>query len=453
MEDHALKDEPKELLEILETGSIEEIREHLATLSANDVVYALSHIRQEDRLKLLTLLDPQEAAEIIDDIPYVQAVDILGELESGEAAAIIREMDSDDQADVLSDIEKAEAEAIIGELDSENALRIRKLIQYDHDTAGGLMITEFLAFDQHMTVGDVARHLQENSQEYEKYNVQYIYVTDEGKFKGVIQMRSLLLSKPSTSLESVLMPNALTVNDHTPFEKLVSFFDTHDFYGVPVVNDKNDLLGVVLRKHVREEQSEISNMELLETQGIIGGEELRTMPVLLRARRRLSWLSVNIILNIIAASVIAIYQETLSAVIALAVFLPVISDMSGCSGNQAVAVSLRELSLGVVKPFEALRVWWQEVSVGLINGIILGSLIAVAAYIWKGNIYLGVVAGGALAINTVVAVSIGGTIPLILKRYNVDPALASGPILTTITDMLGFFLALTFASLLMAYLV
>ena len=448
MEDHALKDEPKELLEILETGSIEEIREHLATLSANDVVYALSHIRQEDRLKLLTLLDPQEAAEIIDDIPYVQAVDILGELESGEAAAIIREMDSDDQADVLSDIEKAEAEAIIGELDSENALRIRKLIQYDHDTAGGLMITEFLAFDQHMTVGDVARHLQENSQEYEKYNVQYIYVTDEGKFKGVIQMRSLLLSKPSTSLESVLMPNALTVNDHTPFEKLVSFFDTHDFYGVPVVNDKNDLLGVVLRKHVREEQSEISNMELLETQGIIGGEELRTMPVLLRARRRLSWLSVNIILNIIA-----IYQETLSAVIALAVFLPVISDMSGCSGNQAVAVSLRELSLGVVKPFEALRVWWQEVSVGLINGIILGSLIAVAAYIWKGNIYLGVVAGGALAINTVVAVSIGGTIPLILKRYNVDPALASGPILTTITDMLGFFLALTFASLLMAYLV
>ncbi len=171
------------------------------------------------------------------------------------------------------------------------------------------------------------------------------------------------------------------------------------------------------------------------------------MPILLRARRRLSWLSVNIFLNIIAASVIAMNQDTLSSVIALAVFLPIISDMSGCTGNQAVAVSMRELSLGVVKPGEALRVWGQELSVGLINGTILGLLIGLAAWLWKGSIILGLVVGGALALNTLVAVSIGGTVPLILKRFNIDPALASGPILTTITDMLGFFLTLTFAAL------
>ncbi len=176
------------------------------------------------------------------------------------------------------------------------------------------------------------------------------------------------------------------------------------------------------------------------------------MPVLTRARRRLSWLSLNILLNIVAASVIAVYEDTLSAVIALAVFLPIVSDMSGCSGNQAVAVSMRELSLGIVKPYEVARVWLQEVSVGLINGLVLGCLLAVAAWLWKGNPYLGLVVGAALATNTVVAVSLGGTVPLLLKRMKVDPAVASGPILTTVTDMCGFFLVLSFATVMLSRL-
>jgi magnesium transporter len=159
---------------------------------------------------------------------------------------------------------------------------------------------------------------------------------------------------------------------------------------------------------------------------------------------------VNILLNIAAASIIAINQDVLTSVIALAVFLPIISDMSGCSGNQAVAVSMRELSLGVVRPSEAFRVWMQEIAVGVINGVVLGLLIGLAAWLWKGSVQLGLVVGGALALNTVVAVSLGGTVPLLLKRFGVDPALASGPILTTVTDMMGFFLALSFASIMLS---
>ena len=176
------------------------------------------------------------------------------------------------------------------------------------------------------------------------------------------------------------------------------------------------------------------------------------MSTLVRSRRRLSWLSVNILLNIVAASVIALYQDTLAQVIALAVFLPIISDMSGCSGNQAVAVSMRELSLGVVKPFEVLHVAAKESTVGMLNGLVLGALIALAGLLYTGNPYLGAVVGAALAINTVVAVLIGGTVPLLLRRRGMDPALASGPILTTVTDMCGFFLTLSLASLLLARL-
>ena len=171
------------------------------------------------------------------------------------------------------------------------------------------------------------------------------------------------------------------------------------------------------------------------------------MPVAQRSGRRLAWLSANIVLNVLAASVIVYFEDTLTRLIALAAFLPIISDMSGCSGNQAVAVSMRELSLGLVRPREVLRVWGKEVSVGLINGVSLGVLLGLVAWLWRGNPTLGIVVGVALALNTIVAVSIGGSVPLILKGLGVDPALASGPILTTVTDICGFFFALGLASL------
>jgi magnesium transporter len=158
-------------------------------------------------------------------------------------------------------------------------------------------------------------------------------------------------------------------------------------------------------------------------------------------------------LNVIAASVIAFYQDTLAQVIALAVFLPIISDMSGCSGNQAVAVSMRELAMGLVRPNEVFRVWIKEILVGAINGLALGTLIATVAWLWKGNPYLGLVVGAAMALNTMIAVSIGGTIPLVMKRMKMDPALASGPILTTVTDMCGFFLILSMAAALLPKLI
>lgn len=440
------------LEEFLESESVVEIKSLLDELQAEEVVGAVSHLSEEQRLKLLTLLTPEDAADLIDDLPWVQATNLIQEMTSKDAAAIISELPSDEQADFLGDMSEQGAEAVMKEMPREEAENVRELITYDEDSAGGLMITEFLAFEEHTSVHDVVKNLQDNAEKYEKYSLQYLYVTHEGQFSGVLNMRTLLMSRPDVLLSDIVLRNALTINDTDTFEDMLKFFDKHDFYGVPVIDNRMKLKGVVLRKDLREAQIDQVNVSHLETQGIVGGEELRTMPVLLRSRRRLSWLSVNILLNIAAASVIAAYQDTLSAVIALAVFLPIISDMSGCSGNQAVAVSLRELSLGVVRPFEITRVWFQEISVGLLNGLVLGALIGAAAWLWQGNVYLGLVVGSALSINTLVAVSLGGTIPLVLKRFNVDPALASGPILTTVTDMFGFFLALTFAGMMLGNL-
>ncbi|MDA1064748.1 MAG: magnesium transporter [Proteobacteria bacterium] len=206
------------------------------------------------------------------------------------------------------------------------------------------------------------------------------------------------------------------------------------------------MLGIVRRRSLLEALAEKAESDHLKAAGIIGGDELRSMPTLVRSRRRLSWLTINIGLNLIAASVIAAYEDTLTAVITLAVFLPIVSDMSGCSGNQAVAVSMRELTLGAATPKDIFRVLRKEAVVGIINGVALGLLLGLVTWAWKGNATLGLVAGGALAANTVIAVCIGGTVPLILRKYKVAPAVASGPLLTTVTDVCGFFLLLSLAS-------
>jgi magnesium transporter len=440
----------EKLVDLMEADQPDQVKAYLHSMNSEDIVRSMSRLEKKKQLSLLTLLHPEDAAELLEDMHEYHAADIMEDMEAAKAAAIFNEMDSDDQADILTEMEDEEAQAIISQMEPDEAESVRKLIQYDADTAGGMMITEFLSFDDQLTVGQVVKELRDNAEEYEDYNLQYIYATSHDKLQGVLQMRDLLLSTPDTRLEKIVHPDVISVKDSATLRELINFVDDYDFYGVPVLDDQGVLLGVVLRRDVLEAKSEMANMELLETQGIVGGEELRTMPVWLRSKRRLSWLTVNILLNVLAASVIAFHQDTLSSIIALAVFLPIISDMSGCSGNQAVAVSLRELSLGVIRPFEVMRVWWQEASVGLINGVVLGVLIGGVAFLWKGSIVLSFIVGGALMLNTLVAVSIGGTIPLILRKFGADPALASGPILTTITDMFGFFLTLTFASMALA---
>jgi len=284
--------------------------------------------------------------------------------------------------------------------------------------------------------------------------VQYAYVLGHrDELLGVLPIRNLLFARRNQAARDIMIPEPITVSIETTTLELNNLFEEHHFLGLPVVDTNGTLLGVVDKEAAAEAMKEAATEDLLKFQGLMGKDELRSMPLGVRSRRRLSWLSINIVLNLISASVIAMHQDTLQAVIALAVFLPIISDMSGCSGNQAVAVSMRELSLELVSPREFWRVFVKESSVGLINGIVLGLLIGILAWVWKGNPALGAVVGAALALNTTVAVCVGGLVPLFLKAFKQDPALASGPILTTVTDMCGFLLILGLASAFLPYLV
>ena len=315
------------------------------------------------------------------------------------------------------------------------------------------MIEEYLAYPQDARVEDVLDDLREKAEQYVNYDVQYAYVLADDRLVGVLRLRDLLLSPRSMPIVLIMIAEPIHVHRNTKLEELKRVFDRHPLFGIPVTDDQHHMIGVVRRANVEKAFQEGTNRAFLKFMGIVGGEELRNMPFRQRSMCRLSWLGMNVFLNVIAASVIAWNQDTISAVISLAVFLPIISDMSGCSGNQAVAVSMRELMLGLVKPAQVLRVLSKELTVGLFNGFVLGVMLGTLAYLWKGSPVLGLVVGAALALNTVVAVSLGGVIPLVLRRLNQDPALASGPILTTMTDMCGFFFVLSFARLALPWLV
>jgi magnesium transporter len=411
---------------LLEREELPALDQYLQSLPTTEQVRALFRLTPDEQEKLLTLLPPESAADLIDDVPDSQAAELLDNLDPGEAASIVNEMDSDEAADVLAEMDREDVEEILSLMDADEAAEARQLIDYDPETAGGV----------------AAR-----GEEYPIYYLQHIFVVGPlGRLLGAAGLTDIAAARPGTRLEEVAAP-VDAVNATASLDQLEEFFESRDTPIAPVMDGNGRLLGAIRRRAVFDAIAERADESYLKSQGIVGGDEFRSMPLHVRSGRRLFFLIVKIFLNLASASVIAVYEGTLAAAFTLAVFLPIVSDMSGCSGYQAVAVSMRELALDIIRPADVLRVCAKEIALGLVTGLVLGLMLAAVAWLWKGNPWLGAVVGGALGVNTLVAVVIGGALPLLLKRLDIDPALAAGPVLTTITDTGGFFLVLSLATL------
>jgi magnesium transporter len=434
-----------ELANAINSSDRDIIVAYLEGLSWNDRILAISRLSSEHQQLLLLTLAPNDAADVVEALPEETACDLIESLPPEQAADIVEEMQSDHRADLVSSLD--EPEMLLCSMDPEEAADTRALSSYDDDEAGGLMITEFLSYEQHSTVAAVMGDLRENAQQYADFDVQYLYILDkDGALAGILPVRELMFAQQDVIISELMGKSIKAISDSTKMEQIKETFDRVSFAALPVSDRFGRMVGVIRRSAIEEAQTEKAEKDYMSAQGIIGGEEVRTLPYFVRTRRRLSWLSINILLNMCGASVIAANQDVLSAVISLAIFLPILSDMSGSAGAQAIGVTIRELSLGLVRPAEIARVLGKEMILGLSLGLCLGILLAILAYVWEGNPYLGLVVGSALAINLVLGVCVGGVLPLVLKRFGYDPALASGLILTTVTDMCGFFIALTLAS-------
>lgn len=444
----------KSMRELVARGDAEAMQSFLHALSPMETARGISRLNDEERAALLHLIDVEEAADVLEDLPDELAADILEDLTPAEAAAILHELPSDERVDVLADVDPDFAETVLAAMESGEEREVRRLMAYGEATAGGLMTTEFVAFGEMVAAGDVRRSLRLRAQEYVEYSLRYLYVVDTaGILVGVLRLRDLVIIPDDCPVREAMIEQPVAATVEMELLKLLDFFDENPFVGLPVVDAEERLIGVVLRADVEEAGAELAQETYMKSAGIIGGEELRSMPVWERIGGRLSWLGVNLCLSVLSVSVIALFEATLEQVIALGVFFPMVANVSGCSGSQAIAVSIRELAMGLAQPRDVWRVWRKEIIVGVVNGFALGIAIAVLAWVWKGNGWLGLVVGVALGMNTMIAVSLGGTIPLILKRLGRDPAMASGPILTTTTDLCAFTLVFSMAWLLLPQLV
>jgi len=294
--------------------------------------------------------------------------------------------------------------------------------------------------------------LQRNSDVYKTYDVLYAYIIDNrNKLRGVVKLRDLILSPREMRLDGLMILDPVHVRVNASLDDLEEVFDRYDFFGIPVVDHRDRLVGLVRRSSVNEALENKAGRAFLMASGILGGEELRSLDMNKSLIRRLSILIVKIGLNLISASIISSFSDTISALVAITPFLTIISDLGGSAGNQSVAVSIRELSLGIIKPLDYMLVLWHELKAGIRVGAFLGIVLGAVALLWKGSWMLASVVALAQFLSTLSAFAIGGLIPLLMKRFKVDPAVASSAILTTITDCLGFFFLLGTATLLLNY--
>ncbi|MEM1353635.1 MAG: magnesium transporter [Planctomycetota bacterium] len=443
---------PIEQLEaLIATGEDQAIAQFLEQLPPEETAYTVSHLSDDDRTSMFSRLSghkPEFAADLLEHFVDEHAADIVEQLEPAAAAAIFDEMDSDEQVDVIAELDEENAEAILSKMDPAEALDTRERLQYDEDTAGGLMITEYLAYHETQTVREVTVDLQENAELYGEYEVRYLYtIDDEDKLLGVVPMRSILLVNPAELVTRVQVPDPVMVELSASLDDLHDLFDRVDLTAVPVVDRTGKLVGVVQRAAVQEALSEREAGQFLRFGGIIGGEELRSMGVASRAARRLTFLLPIMLLLLVSASVIALFEETVKTLPILAAFLPVVAGICGSGGNQAVAVSIRELSLGLIGTKDFTRVLIKELVVAGLIGLGLGAVLFVVVLIWQQNFYLALVLGGAVPFVVTVSKCVGGTVPVLLKKVGVDPAMAAGPIVTTIVDLVGFFTVLALAAM------
>lgn len=440
-----------ELAQLIDSDNAQAVETFVYLMPPGEVPYNISRLDLERRSKLFGMVKPEVAAEFLDHFADELAADVIESLPPETAADIVEELPSDDAADVLAEIEPAEAEAIIEQMEPEEAADARALVSFEYDTAGGVMETEYLAYHRSKTVGDVINDLRANQEKYAEYDARYLYIMDDvEKLVGVIRLRTMILAAGTNKLENLVKGQPVKVRADTPVEDLEDIFDRHTFTAIPVVDAYDRLIGVVQEAAVEEALGEFAEDALLKAQGIIAGEEFRTMPIGSRTLRRMAFLLPSAGLLLVSISVIALYEESiLSKLPSLAKFLPLVAGLCGCAGNQAVAVSLRELALGLVKPADIGRVIGKEILVGLLNGLVLGLVLFGVSWVWTDELMFGVAVGGAVLIGNGFAAVIGGLLPLFLRGAGIDPAMGSGPLLTTMVDFISFFLTLTLAYLLM----
>ena len=389
-------------------------------------------------MEALSELGLEAGAALLADRSAEEIVKLTQELPSDDAAAIIDHLPEELAAAVLELIQKRPAGADVGEL-----------LDYPEQTAGRIMNPKVFALAEDMTAGEAITALQE-SRDVEM--VFYLYVIDNRRhLVGVVSLRRLLLVPPTTPLKRIMTTDIISVRADMDQEEVARQVASYNLLAIPVVDEENKLVGVITVDDVIDVIKDEATEDVYRLAGVTGDDRVFIRPTE-SLRKRMPWLQVNLLTAFIAASVVALFETTISKVTALAVFMPVVAGMGGNAATQTLTVIVRGIALGELTWANSRKALLKEAAVGLGNGIACGLVAAAVVSIWKGDATLGIIIGAAMIINMFVAAVAGTMIPLSLRAMRIDPALASSVFITTLTDVFGFLSFLGLATLFLKYL-
>ncbi len=431
-------------------GALDDVRRLLDRMHPADMVQILRTLAPAER-KAFTdvLLAHERAGEVLADLPEPQVEEILVHVSNERIASLVSRLAPDKAADLLRLLFEDRVVAILKLLDEKTAAILDRLMTYGPETAGGMMTTRFLALDRHTRVGEAVSRIRS---EPEAEMVFYLYVVDETqRLEGVVSLRQLVLAGQDQELREIMNAKAIRVRVDTPRAEVADVISRYNLLAVPVVDASNVLCGIVTVDDAIDAITDETTREVYRMAGLNTEDRIATPPYE-SVRRRLPWMILNLATAILASWVISFFEASIAQVVALATLMPIVASMGGIGATQASTVIVRGIALGEIDFSSARRALLKEILVGMAIGVATGLVMALTAFVWKGNPWLGLIICLAMILNLLVAGASGAAIPLLLKWLKLDPALGSSVIVTTFTDCFGFMSFLGLGTLLLSHL-
>jgi len=424
------------LTEFLINGNIDEINKLIQFIHPADILVAIREY-EGHIIDLFQNLSYDVIADIIDDAEDEEKYNLLSIHSEITQKNIIHEMSSDELVDLLEAVSEDEAKSIMRKMDKEDAAEVTELLTYPAESAGGIMATEFISINENMTIGDTLIYLQKEAPEAE--TSYYIYVVDENNLlKGVISLRDIVVSSFDVKIADIMNSNAMSIPVDMDQEEVGHIFEKYGYLTMPVVNEAMKILGIVTADDIMGILSDEHTEDLYRLAGLQEDEKV-TGSLKASVSSRLPWLFVNLVTAILAAATVSLFEGTIQKVVALATFMPIVAGMGGNAGTQTLTIIIRSIALGEIDAKNSKKILLKEFGVGLCTGVSVGLAVALLGYFWEKNAIFGVVIGISMVLNMVAATISGFAVPIVLKKLDIDPALASAVFVTTVTDVLGFF--------------
>lgn len=434
----------KKMIALLRDGEVSEFLARARLLEPADLADVMALADEHERIEIAKLLPPDLTGEALIEMPEAEhAEDTLAALSAEQAAEIVEEMPDDDAADILGELPPEQQRRILSAVDVEEREDVERLLEYDEESAGGLMTGQLVMVGADETVRDALESIRKQAEEVEDFTETYV-VDGERRFTGVLGFKRLVLSPPDRLVRDLMEEPEVTVAPDVDQEEVARLMARYNVPNIPVVDRDGRLLGRITFDDVTDVVEKEATEDLLRFGGASGDEDIGgEWPAAVKSR--LPWLLVNLVTAFMAAAVVGFFQNNIQRLVALAIWMPVIAGMGGNTGTQALAVTVRRLALGLISPSEFRSVISKEALVGVLNGLALGVVATTVALVTGKSAMFGLVVFLAMTGNLFVAGLAGAFVPLLLKRFKIDPAIASSVFVTTFTDMCGFALLLGLA--------